>query len=208
MAKPDKSFFMRPRVTTVAADLLGKLLISDTGGKRTSGIIVETEAYSWKERGCHAWENRMTPRNSSMFLEGGFAYIYLCYGMHNMLNVVTGREGFAQAVLIRALEPVDGIEIMKKRAGAKSEYRITSGPGKLTKALGITTALDKSDLLRNGAALQIEDSGIRISKKQMDISPRIGINYAGADALLPWRFSVHGNAWVSIPVIAQLSELH
>jgi DNA-3-methyladenine glycosylase len=208
MANPDKTFFIRSRVTSIAADLLGKLLISDLKGKRTAGIIVETEAYSWRERGCHAWENRMTPRNSSMFLEGGFAYVYLCYGMHNMLNIVTGKEGYAEAVLIRALEPVDGVDIMKKRTGAKSDTRITSGPGKLTKAMGITKALDKSDLLKRGTSLRIEDSGILLSKKQIDISPRIGINYAGADALLPWRFSVHANPWVSIPVIAQRSDLN
>ncbi|MFZ9982779.1 MAG: DNA-3-methyladenine glycosylase, partial [Cyclobacteriaceae bacterium] len=148
MAIPDKSFFIRRKVTGVAADLLGKLLVSELNGKRTSGIIVETEAYSWQERGCHAWQNRKTPRNSTMFLEGGFAYVYVCYGFLNMLNVVTGREGFGEAVLIRALEPVDGIEIMKQRTGARSEHRITSGPGKLTRALGITKSLDKSDLLK------------------------------------------------------------
>jgi len=207
MPKPEKSFFTRSAVTRVAADLLGKLLISDIRGKRTSGIIVETEAYSWRERGCHAWQNRKTPRNSTMFLEGGFAYVYLCYGIHNMLNVVTGKDGFGEAVLIRALEPVDGIEIMKKRTGAKSERRITSGPGKLTRALGITTSLDKSNLLKPQATLYIVDSGIRFSGRQIDKSPRIGINYAGEDALLPWRFSVRGNPWVSIPVIAPGSDL-
>jgi DNA-3-methyladenine glycosylase len=207
MANPDKSFFVRSGVTRVAADLLGKLLVSEIKGKRTSGIIVETEAYSWKERGCHAWQNRKTRGNSSMFLEGGFAYVYLCYGIHNLLNVVTGKEGFGEAVLIRALEPVDGIEIMKQRTGARSEHRITSGPGKLTKALGITTSLDKSDLLRPDAPLFIEDSGIRFKGTRIDKSPRIGINYAGADALLPWRFSVRGNSWVSIPVIAPGSDL-
>lgn len=207
MAIPDKSFFIRRKVTGVAADLLGKLLVSELNGKRTSGIIVETEAYSWQERGCHAWQNHKTPRNSTMFLEGGFAYVYLCYGIHNMLNVVTGREGFGEAVLIRALEPVDGIEIMKQRTGARSEHRITSGPGKLTRALGITKSLDKSDLLKPEAPLYIEEPGIRLSYMQIDKSPRIGINYAGDDALLPWRFSIRSNPWVSIPVIAPGSDL-
>ena len=198
MTIPDRSFFQRSNVTKVAADLLGKMLISDIGGQRTVGIIVETEAYSWKERGCHAYQNQMTPRNSTMFREGGILYVYLCYGIHSMLNIVTGKEGEAEAVLIRALEPVKGMQVMMGRMKVNNEKRITSGPGKLTKALGITTAYDQTDLFGKKSILRVEDGGLNISKKKIITAPRIGIQFAGEDALLPWRFYLKDNPWVSI----------
>ena len=198
MTIPDRSFFQRSNVTKVAADLLGKMLISDIGGQRTVGIIVETEAYSWKERGCHAYQNQMTPRNSTMFREGGILYVYLCYGIHSMLNIVTGKEGEAEAVLIRALEPVKGMQVMMGRMKVNNEKRITSGPGKLTKALGITTAYDQTDLFGKKSILRVEDGGLNISKKKIIAAPRIGIQFAGEDALLPWRFYLKDNPWVSI----------
>ena len=198
MTIPDRSFFQRSNVTKVAADLLGKMLISDIGGQRTVGIIVETEAYSWKERGCHAYQNQITPRNSTMFREGGILYVYLCYGIHSMLNIVTGKEGEAEAVLIRALEPVKGMQVMMGRMKVNKEKRITSGPGKLTKALGITTAYDQTDLFGKKSILRVEDGGLNISKKKIIAAPRIGIQFAGEDALLPWRFYLKDNPWVSI----------
>lgn len=198
MTNPDKAFFQRTNVTSVAADLLGKLLISDIGGRRTAGIIVETEAYSWRERGCHAYQNRMTPRNAPMFREGGILYVYLCYGIHSLMNIVTGKEGQAEAVLIRALEPTEGLDVMKKRMAAKNEKRITSGPGKLTKALGIITGHDQTDILKKGSLIQVQNCDKWILKKEIISAPRIGIQFAGDDALLPWRFYLKDNPWVSV----------
>lgn len=159
---------------------------------------METEAYSWKERGCHAWQNKITARNATMFKEGGVAYIYLCYGIHNMLNVVTGREGQAEAVLIRALQPVQGLDVMMRRAHTKTERRITSGPGKLTRALGIQTSLDETDLLLKKSPIQILEGTEKPRRTEIVACPRIGIQYAGEDALLPWRFFLKDNPWVSV----------
>jgi len=190
---PD-SFYQRSSVTQIAKELLGKKLVTNVLGKRTAGFIVETEAYSFCERGCHAYENKMTKRNKVMFESGGVAYVYLCYGIHHLFNVVTNQHGLADAVLVRALEPSEGEEIMLGRMKATSTSRITSGPGKLTKALGIDRTFDGNHL--NGAEVWIED-GELISAEQIIASARIGIDYAGEDALLPWRFSIKDNVWVS-----------
>ncbi len=193
--KLEPSFYLGNNVVKTAKDLLGKVLFTRKGGKTTAGIIVETEAYSSREKGCHAYQNRRTERNAIMFGEGGHAYVYLCYGIHNLFNVVTNEAEEPEAVLIRALEPVEGTPLMVKRMAAASEKGVTSGPGKLTKALGI-------DRTYNGKALWsdqlwIEDAGMRIAKSEILASPRIGIDYAGQDALLPWRFTIKGNVWVS-----------
>lgn len=190
-----EDFYRRRSVTRIARELLGKGLFTKISGVTTGGTIVETEAYSWKEKGCHAYQNRKTARNEVMFGNGGLAYVYLCYGIHNLFNVVTNKIGTAEAVLIRALQPVEGTLEMMKRTGSTKDNRITSGPGKLTKALGI-------DRESNGNILQseklwIEDLGAVIRKNEILASPRIGIGYAGADALLPWRFTLKNNSWVS-----------
>jgi DNA-3-methyladenine glycosylase len=189
-----ESFYIRKDVTQIARQLLGKKLVTNTLIQRTSGIIVETEAYSFSERGCHAYDNRMTNRNKSMFEKGGVAYVYLCYGIHHLFNVVTNQPGIADAVLIRAVEPLEGMEWMKERMRATSIKRITSGPGKLTKALGIDRTFDGKNL--NSTEVWIED-GIKLLPRQILASERIGIDYAGQDALLPWRFSIKDNIWVS-----------
>lgn len=191
----DTSFYQRSNVVSIARELVGKCLFTRKQGKTTGGIIVETEAYSCQERGCHAYQGRMTPRNAVMFRDGGRAYVYLCYGIHNLFNVVTNREGEADAVLIRALEPVEGISLMMKRMNAKKEMRITSGPGKLTRAMAIDRELN-GDLLWS-KHLWIEDTGNRIRPGDIEAGPRIGIDYAGEDALLPWRFTVKGSTWIS-----------
>lgn len=192
MLKP--SFYERSNVVSVARDLLGKTLFTKTGRIVTAGTIVETEAYSRKEKGCHAYQNKMTLRNQVMFKNGGHAYVYLCYGIHHLFNVVTNVEGEADAVLIRALEPVHGVEQMKVRMNTVREARITSGPGKLAKALQIDRSLNGKTVWSK--QLWIEE-GIRVKPTDIVSSPRVGIDYAGEDALLPWRFSVKGNAWVS-----------
>lgn len=181
------SFYVGHPVSYIARSLLGKRLVtSGVNGTLQAGWIVETEAYSHRERGCHAFGNKKTPRNEAMFLPGGHAYVYLCYGIHWMFNVVTGPEGKGDAVLIRALQPVP-------EAGIPSP-RVTSGPGKLTKALHINRS--HNGLWLGGNTIWLEE-GIKVSKAQAVQTTRIGIDYAGPDALLPWRFYVKDNPWVS-----------
>ena len=191
--KLPQSFYQRSNVVQVAKDLIGKRLITNVNDMLTSGIIVETEAYSYKERGCHAYKGP-TERNKVMFEKGGISYVYLCYGMHHLFNVVTNQSGKADAVLIRALEPELGMDLMIERMKVNSIKRITSGPGKLTKALGITKSWNGVDLL--GHQVWIEE-GEKVAPSKIKADARIGIDYAGEDALLPWRFSIKDNKWVS-----------
>jgi DNA-3-methyladenine glycosylase len=190
------SFYQRTNVVKIARELLGKVLYTNIDGIVTGGMIVETEAYSWKERGCHAYGAKKTQRNAVMFENGGFTYVYLCYGMHYLFNIVTNQPDIPEAVLIRALEPIHGIEEMHLRRGKlKNNFHLTSGPGKLTKAMGIDRKLNAKFL--QGDEVWVEDKGHRIPTRSIIASPRIGIDYAGEDALLPWRFTVKGNDWVS-----------
>jgi DNA-3-methyladenine glycosylase len=189
-------FYQGKNVVKIAQNLLGKGLFTERNGVTTGGIIVETEAYSWKERGCHAYNARKTERNAIMFDKGGHAYVYMCYGIHYLFNVVTNTAGTADAVLIRALEPLSGIEEMRLRRGVSgNQYHLTSGPGKLSQALGIDRSLNGKFLTHS--EVWIEDLGKKILKKDIEESVRIGIDYAGDDAKLPWRFSIKGNPWVS-----------
>lgn len=193
--KLDMEFYQRKDVVKISRDLLGKVLVTRMGNVTTSGVIVETEAYSWKERGSHAFGSKLTPRTSVMFREGGYTYVYLCYGMHHLFNIVTNRVGVAEAVLVRALEPLDGIGEMMRRRGEKVKLNhLTSGPGKLTKSLGIDRSFN-GKLLSDGQ-IWVED-GKTVPANRVEVGRRIGIDYAGEDALLPWRFSVKGNPWVS-----------
>ncbi len=189
-----KSFFQRKNVVQIAKELLGKTIATVLNGQMTSGIIVETEAYSFRERGCHAYLNKMTERNRVMFDDGGIAYVYLCYGIHNLFNVVTNKKDKAEAVLIRSLQPMRGEELMKERMRTTLLKRITSGPGKLTKALGIDRTHNGKNLVSSD--LWIEE-GIPVAKKEIVSATRIGIDYAGEDAKLPWRFYLKDNIWVS-----------
>jgi DNA-3-methyladenine glycosylase len=192
---PD-SFYQRSDVVMIARELLGKVLFTQVNGIVTGGMIVETEAYSYKEKGCHAFGSKKTQRNAVMFEKGGYTYVYLCYGMHHLFNIVTNQPGIAEAVLIRAVEPVHGIEEMFLRRGKlKNDFHLTSGPGKLTKALGIDRKLNGKFLLDD--EVWVEDLGNKIPSKNILAGPRIGIDYAGEDALLPWRFRLKGNLWIS-----------
>jgi len=195
--KLQADFYQRPNVVQIAKELLGKLLITKIEKQVCVTRIVETEAYSWKERGCHAFEGKKTARNAVMFGPGGAAYVYLCYGIHNLFNVVTNGPDIAEAVLIRAVEPVQGVDWMvsrRKRNG--NSRRLTSGPGKLTKALGIDRSFNGLDLTKN--QIWVEDDGVILDKNLLGIGTRIGIDYAGKDAKLPWRFFIKGNEWVSV----------
>ena len=200
--KLDQSFYERPDVVRIARELLGKGLFTRINGVVTGGMIVETEAYSWKERGCHAYLSRKTGRNAIMFENGGNSYVYLCYGMHHLFNVVTNMPGVPEAVLVRAIEPTHGLPEMECRRGKlPSRLHLTSGPGKLTKALGIDRTLNGKSLLHD--EVWIEDLSRKVPASKIEASPRIGIDYAGEDALLPWRFAIRENNWVSRQNIRQ-----
>ena len=190
------SFYRRTNVVKIARELLGKVLFTNVNGIITAGMIVETEAYSWKEKGCHAYGSKRTNRNAVMFEKGGHTYVYLCYGMHNLFNIVTNETNIPEAVLIRAIQPVHGIdEMMIRRGNLKNEFHLTSGPGKLTKALGIDRKLNGKFLMGN--EVWVEDAGNPVSSRDIVKGPRIGVDYAGEDARLPWRFTLSGNDWLS-----------
>ncbi|MBA3603271.1 MAG: DNA-3-methyladenine glycosylase [Parachlamydiaceae bacterium] len=185
---PD-SFYRNESVLEVSQQLLGKFLCTYIDGELTSGMITETEAYQGPEdRASHAYRNRRTKRTEVMFKAGGVSYVYLCYGIHSLFNVITNVEGIPHAVLIRAIKPVEGIECMlRRRKKAKFNAKLTSGPGALAQALGINVA--HSGLSLRGPQIWIEDRGVRIEAKNIVASPRIGVDYAAEDALLPWRFN-------------------
>ena len=190
------SFYQRSDVVMIARELLGKVLFTQVNGIVTGGMIVETEAYSYKEKGCHAYGSKKTRRNAIMFEKGGYTYVYLCYGMHHLFNIVTNQPGIAEAVLVRAVEPAQGIDEMFLRRGKlRNDFHLTSGPGKLTKALGIDRKLNGKFLLDD--EVWVEDYGNKIPNRNILAGPRVGIDYAGEDALLPWRFRVKGNLWIS-----------
>lgn len=197
MKKLGLDFYKRDDVLKIAKELLGKLLITRFDGIETSGRIVETEAYYGAiDRASHAYGGRRTKRNEIMYAEGGVAYVYLCYGIHHLFNVVTHGKEKPHAVLIRAAEPVKGIEMMLLRTGKKKPDRtLTRGPGNVSKALGIHNSHSGYSLV--GKEISIADDGFRLNKKLITTSPRIGVDYAGEDALLPYRFFVKGNPYVT-----------
>jgi DNA-3-methyladenine glycosylase len=196
MNKLPRDFYTRSDVLEVARDLLGKkLVVPARNGSRVSGLIVETEAYRGPEdRASHAFGGRRTNRTETMYGRGGTAYVYFVYGMYNQFNVVTNVEDIPHAILVRALEPIEGLDIIRRRRPSRSEYEWTSGPGRLCLALGIDRKLDKADLL--GDQVWIEE-GVSISPRQIARGPRVGIDYAGKWVNKPWRFWVRDNPFVS-----------
>lgn len=193
--KPDSSallpvsFYQNPDVVEVSRQLLGKVICTNIDSEFTSGIITETEAYCGRDdKACHANNGLRTARTEVMYGKPGHAYVYLCYGIHHLLNVVTNHEGLADAVLIRSVRPLDGIDTMVKRRNIINQKNLANGPGKLSQALGITTNLNAANL--SEPPLWIEDRGIAFEEKTISTSPRIGVDYAGEDALRPWRFFV------------------
>jgi DNA-3-methyladenine glycosylase len=192
------AFYQRRDVVRIARELLGKELITcDAKGRITSGFIVETEAYNGPaDRACHAYNFRRTARTQTMYLPGGAAYVYLCYGMYNLFNVVTHGAEQPYAVLVRALQPAQGVELMLGRRKLEAVARnLTAGPGLLTQALGIDRKLDTADL--TGNRIWIQDGGLRVTPAGIVASPRVGVAYAGSDAALPYRFRIKGNPWTS-----------
>lgn len=189
-------FYTRSNVLLVARDLLGKLLVvPHESGKRVSGMIVEVEAYRGPEdRASHAYGGRRTRRTETMYQTGGVAYVYFVYGMYNQFNVVTNVQDIPHAILVRALEPVEGLEIMRARRHLQPDRNLTNGPGKLCIAMGIDRQLDKADLM--GDRVWIEDY-LTISRGRILKGPRVGIDYAQEWVNTPWRFWINGNQYVS-----------
>ncbi len=196
MAKLPYGFYESEDVNSLAKQLLGKKLFTNVDGQLTAGVIVETEAYAGViDKASHAYGGRLTDRTKTMYLQGGVSYVYLCYGIHHLFNVVTGPLNTPHAVLIRGVEPLLGTEIMLERRGMTSiKANLTAGPGALAKALAIDRTLNAKDLL--GEEIWIED-GIQIPEENIAAVPRVGVAYAGEDALLPWRYYVKGNSYVS-----------
>ncbi len=194
--KLPREFYTRANVITVARELLGKLLVVPASkGRRVSGMIVETEAYRGPhDRAAHSYGGRRTKRTETMYGIGGTAYVFFVYGMYNQFNVVTNVAESPHAVLIRALEPVEGIDLMRKRRHGQPDKNLTNGPGKLCIALGIDRTLDNADLL--GKRVWIE-AGPNLPARKIASGPRVGIDYAEEWVGKPWRFWVRDNSFVS-----------
>lgn len=193
------SFYRQPDVLQLSQQLVGKVLCTQTGDAPvTSGLITETEAYSGRgDKASHAYNGRRTQRTETMYKAGGIAYVYLCYGIHHLFNIVTHRENKADAVLVRAVKPLEGKKTMMIRRNApRISPSVTAGPGRLSQALNITTDHDGIDL--TGNTIWIEDRGLSFTDHEIVATTRVGVDYAGEDAQLPWRYYLRGNSWVSL----------
>ena len=194
MSRLEQDFYRRSTLT-VARELLGKRLVRVVDGQRLSGLIVEVEAYIGEDdAACHAACGR-TPRNEAMYGPSGHAYVYFIYGMHHCLNVVTEETGFPAAVLIRDLEPLEGLDIMRRYRSGKPDRELTNGPAKLCQALAIEMGFNGVDLC-TGEVLFIEE-GQMVAQEEVGTSPRIGIKANELAMSVPWRFYLQGNAFVS-----------
>lgn len=199
MPRLTANFYQREDTVQLARELLGCHLVTRIDGQHTAGRIVETEAYKAPEdKACHAYLNRNTRRTRTMFLPGGVAYIYLCYGIHHLFNVVTGPAGAAHAILVRAVEPLEGMELMRARRGHdKIGKRLTAGPGTLSQALGLHKDFDGASLTAPDSLIWIENAPAPIPAHDIVSAPRIGVDYAEECAAWPWRFFVADSKWVS-----------
>ena len=186
--KLPQSFYLRDDVTAVGRDLLGKVLRTDIDGQHTAIVITETEAYAGvTDKASHAYGDRRTRRTEPMYGPGGMAYVYLCYGIHHLFNVVTNVSGVPHAVLVRAGEPLSGLAAMLQRRGkSRPDGTLLAGPGSVARALGITTALTGSSLL--DGPISILDYGLRVAEFDICTGPRVGVAYAAEDAGRPYRF--------------------
>jgi len=195
MTKLSKSFFLREDVVQISKELLGKYLYTNIGDVVAAGMIVETEAYMGPEdKASHAYGNRKTARTEPFYKEGGIGYVYLCYGIHHLFNIITNKANVPHAILIRAIEPKEGIEAMLlRRKKTKLSYDLTSGPGTLSKALGISSG--QNGLNITGKSIWLEDKGVKLKAEQIIASPRVGIDYAEEFIDKPWRFRIKDNPW-------------
>ncbi|MEO7539471.1 MAG: DNA-3-methyladenine glycosylase [Pyrinomonadaceae bacterium] len=192
----DRQFYLREDTLAIARDLLGKLIVvPDETGRSVSGMIIETEAYLGEtDRAAHTYGGRRTARTEAAYALGGHVYVFFVYGMYNQLNVVCGPVDHPHVVLLRGVEPVEGIDTMRKRRGDMKDKNLTSGPGKLCIALGITKALNRADLMEDLIWLEHYRS---FTVDEIAVGKRIGIDYSGEDVENPWRFWVRGNGLVS-----------
>lgn len=197
MKKLPIEFYKRKNVVLIARELVGKIIVTNIEGIQTSGRIVETEAYAGiTDKASHAYAGKRTSRNEHMYGEAANAYVYICYGIHQMFNIVTNDKEIPDAVLIRAVEPLEGIEDMLIRTGKKKvNYTLTRGPGNVGKALGIFKI--HSGINITGDIIFLGEDDFKIEALMVGCSARIGVNYAGPDALLPYRFYLKGNKFVS-----------
>lgn len=197
MKKLSAAFYKRKDAVAIAKELLGKIIVTDISGDIASARIVETEAYiALADKASHAYNGRRTARNEHMYSQAGTVYVYICYGMHTMLNVVTNDKEIPDAILIRAGEPAEGIQEMLQRTGKKMlDNTLTKGPGNLAKALGI--AKSHSGFLFGENQIEIFDDGFKLREEEIGTSKRIGVDGAGEDSFLPYRFYVRGNRFVS-----------
>jgi len=193
-----QSFYLEGDVVDISKKLLGKIIVTDIDAETTISRIVETEAYNGSmDKACHAYPNRKTPRTEVMFKEGGRSYVYLCYGIHYLFNIVTNKENEPNAVLIRAVEPLRGFDIMENRRKIHNRINLTNGPGKLASALGITRNLNDITLYDPSSSIWL---GVEEGEGQdLEIiqTTRVGVDYAEEDALLRWRFYIKDNPYVS-----------
>ena len=181
-------YYRRPDVVGLARQLLGKVLCSRIDGDTVRVVISETEAYAGEDdRASHAWNGRRTRRTEPMYAAGGVAYVYLCYGVHHLFNIVTAEEGVPHAVLVRAAVPMEGVDAILRRRGTRCpRQRLLVGPGNLSRAMGITTAHTAEPL--TGPHIWLEDHAIDLASADISAGPRVGVDYAGPDAQLPYRF--------------------
>lgn len=197
MKKLPIQFYQQTDVILIAKELIGKIIVTKFDGLITSGRIVETEAYiGITDRASHSFGGKRTARNEHMYAPAGIAYVYICYGMHHLFNIVSNAKDIPDAVLIRALEPIAGIDSMLKRTGKpKADNTLTKGPGNAAKALGISKKHSGMNLMKDD--IYVADDGFKIAESSIGISRRIGIESSGDAALLPYRFYLKGNPFVS-----------
>lgn len=191
-------YFLQTDTLMLARQLLGMQLFTCIDGIKTAGRIVETEAYLGEtDRASHAYGGRRTRRTEAMYLPGGHAYVYLCYGIHHLFNIVTNKIDIPHAILIRAIEPTEGINhMLDRRQKSKADFSLTRGPGSLSRALGINTGFSGQKL--QDTELFIMDNDSQLLWDDIASGPRIGVDYAGEDAKLPYRFFIKNNPYVSI----------
>lgn len=201
MPKLKKDYYLHEDVVKVARDLLGKKLCTRIGGLYTAAIITETEAYAGVgDKASHSYGGRRTQRNEVMYAKGGMAYVYLCYGLHHLFNIVTNHKDIPHAVLIRGVKVIEGVEYaLLRRNQTKLAKNTSAGPGTASQAMGITTKMNGTDLLKK--EIWLEDAGISFTNDEVKVGPRIGVDYAGEDAKLPYRFLVKEEALkkISLP---------
>ncbi|HKJ33662.1 MAG TPA: DNA-3-methyladenine glycosylase [Balneolales bacterium] len=195
--KLDLSFYRRDDVLQIGKDLLGKYLFTKINGEITGGMIVETESYMGAvDKAAHSYGNRRTERTEVMYQPGGVSYVFLCYGIHSLFNVITNEKDIPEAVLIRAVKPTHGIDtILRRRNKTKLQRNVAGGPGMLSQALGIDRNHDGLNL--TGDTVWIEDLDVKISENDILRSPRVGVDYAQEDADNPWRYRIKGSEWTS-----------